>query len=121
MGKNKLKKISSNIIANLDTLSTLVTDGLSIMDKLQAVGIKEATFENGMYFRAGKKNRAIVKNGLLVAETETDYICQFPKEDVTSDDIVTADDFHLTQKMRGAYGNQSQSSVSKKRKKKKKK
>lgn len=117
----KVKTFSSIMARNVNSIANIVSDGLSIMDQLQTAGIKEVTFENGTYFRAGKKNRAIVKEGLLVAETDTDYICQFPKKDVSSDELALGDDFHVTQKMRGAYSGKSQSSVSKKRKAKGKK
>lgn len=91
------------------------------MDKLQELGIKEVTFNNGTYFRARKKDRAIAKAGLMVAETATEYHLRVPKGGVSPDELVTADNFKPTQKMLAAYGEQSQSSVSKKRKRKNKK
>ena len=99
VGKEELQILSPDAIKEAEALA-VVENGRSIMDALEALGIKEATFKSGAYFRAGKKDRAIVREGLMIAETGTEYQLRFPKEGATSDELVVADEFKPTQKMR---------------------
>ena len=115
LDKEELQILSPDTIREAEALS-VVEEGRSIMDTLEALGIKEATFKDGSYFRTGKKDRAIVRKGLMVAETGTEFQLRFPKEGVTSDKLVVAEEFKPTQKMVAAFAGQSQTSVSKKRK-----
>ena len=115
MSKEALQILSPDSIKEAEALA-VVENGRSIMDALETLGIKEATFKSGAYFRAGKKDRTIVRKGLMVAETGTEFQLRFPKEGVTSDELVVAEEFKPTQKMIAAYGGQSQAGVSKKRK-----
>lgn len=119
MDKEKLQIVSPDTIKEAEALA-VVKEGRSIMDALEAIGIKEATFKNGAYFRAGKKDRAIARKGLMVAETDTELQLRFPKEGVTSDELVVAEEFKPTQKMIAAFGGKSQAGVSQKRKESKK-
>ncbi len=120
MDKQELQILTPDKIEKAKAL-TAAESGRFIMDALESIGIKEATFKDGTYFRAGPKDRTIAKDGLMVTETATDVHLRFPKEGVAADALVTASDFKPTQKMLAAYGGQSQSSVSKKRKAAKKK
>ena len=114
--KQELKILSPDSIREAKAWS-VIEDGHSVMDALEAIGIKEATFKNGAYFRAGKKDRTIVRKGLMVVETDTEIQLRFPKKGITSDELVIAEEFKPTQKMIAAYGGKSQSTVSQKRKK----
>ena len=88
-------------VKNISDIEKQVASGLTIMDALQSIGIKEATFNNGAYFKSDKAKRVIAGEGIMVAETETDTIIRFPKPDVSTDDIITAKEFKPTQNMIG--------------------
>jgi len=99
-------------LANIPEIQKQIKTGTEIMDVLGRLGIKEATFVSGAYFKEDREKRVLSAEGVMIAETKTDTIIQFPKPDATPKDIAKAKEFKPTQKMKAAYTGKSQSTMS---------
>lgn len=110
---SKYSPILPDQIESNPDISTQLEAGQKVMDFLSGIGIKEATFVNGTYFTQDKSKRVISSEGMMLAETKTDYIIRLPKATATKKEIVNAKEFKPTQKMTAAYIGKSQSTVSK--------
>lgn len=109
--------IPPEAIKDISEIEKKTNSGIEIMNVLQGLGIKEATFTNGAYYRHKGHERVLSSQGIMIAETETDVSIRFPKEDISPDELINAKEFKPTQKMIGAYVGKSQSTVSNKRNK----
>lgn len=112
--KNKKFEIAQFVEAIIqDNLNTTIEQGNKIMNVLQEMGIVEARFDNGTYFKADKNNRSIVNKDIMLVETETDFMVRIPKMGHSYKEIINTNIPQPTQKMLGAYSGTSQSTVSK--------
>lgn len=116
MSDKELKPATPTIpaeLANIPAIEEQIESGTRVMDVLEKLGIKEATFITGAYFKQDKEKRVLSAEGVMIAETKTDTIIRFPKPDATPKDIAKAKEFKPTQKMTAAYTGKSQSTISK--------
>ena len=116
MSDKELKPVTPTIpseLVNIPAIEKQIDSGTKVMDVLGKLGIKEATFVTGAYFKEDKEKRVLSAEGVMIAETKTDTIIRFPKPDATPKDIAKAKEFKPTQKMTAAYTGKSQSTISK--------
>ena len=106
----------SDIESNDIDLNLVVEQGQKMTETLKKMGIKEATFESGVYYKndSESKTTTIATDGILIQEKEHTTTVVFRNEGSTKDEALNElNSGDSTQKVSGAFSGKSQQSVSK--------